>query len=248
MTEKLVSREEIPDTTEIENTVKEFGIEPDQSNLQAAQEAIKIKLHNGQELNLAQYEALIEQTIRKYYKFGIAWKVKKMWQDQAKSEKCPPYDELGRMWMLVTMAEKEWLHGLRPIDHTIPLMGQVYVNIEGRKFHARKMGVPFTVEITTTKDGSKDNIWRKECTLTLKDGQKIKADGKASPADVQKAKWTEEMATKRALARALDMVFPIGASAEDAVIDADFSQEPHELVSSFEELAELSKEGENENG
>ncbi len=246
MQEKLVEREQMPDSSEIEKTVKEFGIEPDQGNLQTAQEAIKIKLHNGQELNLGQYEALIEQTIRKYYKFGIAWKVKKMWQDQAKSDKCPPYDELGRMWMLVTMAEKEWLIGLKPIDHTIPLMGQVYVTIEGRKYHARKTGVDFTVDIETIKDGTKDNVWKKKATITLDGGKKISAEGKATPSDVNKVKWVEEMASKRSLARALDLVFPIGASAEDAVMDADFatsSEEPPELIQSFSDLGRGEENG-----
>jgi len=218
--EKELSKKEgieVAKKNDIERLASELGMDINMEALRQAQRDIQITLHGGSKVSLEQYEALLIHKMYEYFRLGVMWKTKEMMKKQTGVD-----DSLVK-WVLKEMAEKELKFGLRPIEHVIPLTGDVYITIEGRRFYARQQGIDFSVKYETIKDGSKDNIWEFKCTVTLlKSGVEYEGYGKASPANVFRKDYIPDMGRKRSLAHALELAFPLGVSAEDADMITDF--------------------------
>jgi len=208
---------ETAERSEIERLASQLGMDINMEALRQAQKEIQITLHGGAKVSLEQYEALLINKMYEYLRLGVMWKTKEMMKKQT------GIDESLVKWVLKEMAEKELKFGLRPIEHVIPLTGDVYITIEGRRFYARQQGIDFSVRYEMIKDGSKDSIWEFKCTVHLiKSGVEYEGYGKASPANVFRKDYIPDMGRKRALAHALELAFPLGVSAEDADMITDF--------------------------
>ena len=201
--------------------------EPDPELLESALGKVKMSLWTGDVVTYGEYQALKNETVRQWMLDGTAERVMEMVLDQGRIrrkdgtviEMKPTEARKVVSWLLRQMAEKYLELGLKPIEHTIPLNRRLYVWIEGRRFHAARTGVPYTYAIETVKDGSDDKIWKKKCTIKATINETViqrEGYGSASPANLNShmvsAGYIEEMAIKRALANALDALFPIGAS------------------------------------
>lgn len=230
--------------------------EPNEKLLESALSKVKITLWTGDIVSLGEYRALKDSVAREWMVDGTVDRVMEMVIDQGRRKRkdgtvleMNPNDARKiTAWLLRRMAEKYLELGLQPIEHTIPLNNRLYVWIEGRRFHAARMGIPYTYTIETTKDGSDDKIWKKKCVISaVIDEQPVHREGygSASPANLNSrmvsAGYIEEMATKRALANALDALFPIGASFEDSHVikqieDSSSNEGPEEMVNDITKL------------
>jgi hypothetical protein len=239
---KQKQTKEIEKETSIDTFIKSLELSYDETLVNNALENIHVSLASGEQVTMGEYENLIAYKVVQYIRLGVGWKVTQMLREQnGKGE------TLALKWVLKEMAEKELLYALKPIEHVIPLMGNVYITIAGRKFYARSTGQSYSVTYKESKNGNDDNIWSVDCILTVKDREGnesvFEGQGHASPSDVTNKKWIKDMAYKRALADALESAFPIGVSYEKSTMIQDFEesrtvqndQQP-ELVASADNL------------
>ena len=215
--------EEPKEDTSIDGFIKKLELSYNEALVSNALENIHVTLASGEQVTMGEYENLIAYKVVQYIRLGVGWKVAQMLREQnGKGE------TLALKWVLKEMAEKELMYALKPIEHVIPLMGNVYITIAGRKFYARSTGQSYSVMYKEAKNGNDDNIWSVNCTLTVKDkdGNEsiFEGQGHASPSDVQNKKWIKDMAYKRALADALESAFPIGVSYEKSTMIQDFEE------------------------
>jgi len=216
--------------------IKSLELNYDEKLVNNALENIHVTLASGEQITMGEYENLIAYKVVQYIRLGVGWKVTQMLRDQnGKAEMT------ALKWVLKEMAEKELLYSLKPIEHVIPLMGNVYITIAGRKYYARNTGQSYSVKYEEIKSGTEDNVWFVRCNLLLvdKEGNQLAFEGQghASPLDVTNKKWIKDMAYKRALADALESAFPIGVSYEKStMIDELSKEESVALVDSIDEI------------
>lgn len=215
--------EEPKEDTSIDGFIKKLELSYNEALVSNALENIHVTLASGEQVTMGEYENLIAFKVVQYIRLGVGWKVAQMLREQ--NGKGEP---LALKWVLKEMAEKELMYALKPIEHVIPLMGNVYITIAGRKFYARSTGQSYSVMYKEAKNGNDDNIWSVNCALTVKDkdGNEsiFEGQGHASPSDVTNKKWIKDMAYKRALADALESAFPIGVSYEKSTMIQDFEE------------------------
>ncbi|RLI43574.1 hypothetical protein DRO69_09130 [Candidatus Bathyarchaeota archaeon] len=210
-----------------------IGYELDVQTLKENMKKLTIETVYGL-IDLITYDGLVQAKIFEYLKFGTA---RRVWQMMKKQEPQITEDDIKQI--LLEMARMEIEYGLRPITHTIPVAGQVYVKADGYLFYAKKSGKLKNIRWNDKQED--DGSWTANCIVETTDGGTYEGIATIKPTNNRMDDPREKARTK-AMRRALRRAFPIGAS--DEIYD-EFENQPvytdleiEEPVSDLKDLVE----------